>query len=367
VVQSDVFYYNKCCGAEETKSAQCLNFFDCSGHWVHIVTLIYQKVLQIHQLVTMHRASLSTQSLCRQPPVNVCLNFPHRDSTQFGQVQSRRLHKFQCRRSISVSASADDSAPGSSSDSLTQLQETAALDELIDLLLQSRTQEELAKTVAENALSFDQKFWLRVAARTDTADEEGKDQLRSIATTVMQIIDAMVQQTDEKLSGSSEILEQILIAGADEDTGEWMVPLAKSKVVAMKDVMVANADSIDEALLSSCFAWMKKASDDKLEGMVYILQTVLQIYASMELGKDQKDTSEELVQVLQAQESEWEGLIKEFSNAGKISEESFMEELQKKMEKIVLSLSSGSYAQRVQAEYLKELQSRAKNVFDSSA
>ena len=105
----------------------------------------------------------------------------------------------------------------------------------------------------------------------------------------------------------------------------------------------------------------------KLDGMVYILQTVLQIYASMELGKDQKDTSEELVQVLQAQESEWEGLITEFSNAGKISEESFMEELQKKMEKIVLSLSSGSYAQRVQAEYLKELQSRAKSVFDSSA
>ncbi|KAI8103377.1 hypothetical protein M9435_004716 [Picochlorum sp. BPE23] len=251
-------------------------------------------------------------------------------------------------------------------DSMSSLSETAALDELIDSLLSAKDTHELSTRVAENALSFDQKFWLRLAARADTTeDEEVKEQLKSLATIVMQVVDAMVQQTDEKLSGSSEVLEQILIAAADEDTGEWQVPLPPEKVSVMREVMKAQADQIDEAVLSSCFAWIKKASDDKLDGMVYILQTVLQIYASLALAGDvSKDDSSELVKVLQAQESDWEKLIIDMANEGKISEESFMEELQRKMETVVLSLSSGSYAQRIQAEYLQELQSRAKNVFD---
>jgi hypothetical protein len=46
-----------------------------------------------------------------------------------------------------------------------------------------------------------------------------------------------------------------------------------------------------------------------------------------------------------------------------VGELAFMEALQRRMEAVVLGLSSGSYAQRVQAEYLKELESRAKSVF----
>lgn len=40
-----------------------------------------------------------------------------------------------------------------------------------------------------------------------------------------------------------------------------------------------------------------------------------------------------------------------------------MEALQRRMEGVVLGLSSGSYAQRVQAEFLKELEGRAKAAF----
>jgi hypothetical protein len=39
--------------------------------------------------------------------------------------------------------------------------------------------------------------------------------------------------------------------------------------------------------------------------------------------------------------------------------------LRKKMEVLVLALPSGSYAQRVQAEYLKELESRAQAAFQT--
>jgi len=40
-----------------------------------------------------------------------------------------------------------------------------------------------------------------------------------------------------------------------------------------------------------------------------------------------------------------------------------MEALQRKMENTVLGLESGSYAQRIQAEFLKTLEGRGKAVF----
>ena len=39
-----------------------------------------------------------------------------------------------------------------------------------------------------------------------------------------------------------------------------------------------------QALLSNAFAWMRKASDDKLDGMVALLQKVLQLYAAKALS-----------------------------------------------------------------------------------
>lgn len=51
------------------------------------------------------------------------------------------------------------------------------------------------------------------------------------------------------------------------------------------------------------------------------------------------------------------------SGGGASAEAAFMEVLQKKMESTVLGMQSGSYAQRVQAEYLKEVEARAKTVF----
>jgi hypothetical protein len=48
---------------------------------------------------------------------------------------------------------------------------------------------------------------------------------------------------------------------------------------------------------------------------------------------------------------------------GAVTEAEFMAALQRKMEAAVLGLQSGSYAQRVQAEYLKEVEARAKGVF----
>ncbi len=39
-----------------------------------------------------------------------------------------------------------------------------------------------------------------------------------------------------------------------------------------------------QALLSNAFAWMRKASEDSLDGMVALLQKVLQLYAAKALS-----------------------------------------------------------------------------------
>jgi hypothetical protein len=70
--------------------------------------------------------------------------------------------------------------------------------------------------------------------------------------------------------------------------------------------------------------------------------------------------------VVWAEESDWEQLVRDAA-AGGLAEASFMDALQRKMEGTVLGMQSGSYAQRVQAEYLKEVEARAKSVFRALA
>lgn len=70
-----------------------------------------------------------------------------------------------------------------------------------------------------------------------------------------------------------------------------------------------------------------------------------------------------LNEVVFAEEQDWEPTIRQRALSDGVAEAAFMEVLQKKMEATVLGMQSGSYAQRVQAEYLKEIEARAKSVF----
>ncbi|KAL4431208.1 hypothetical protein ABPG75_006464 [Micractinium tetrahymenae] len=272
----------------------------------------------------------------------------------------------QRRRWQRVAAAEGESA---TPESLTAVQE---LDALIDALLAKKGAQELAQAVAENIMSFNQRFWLRLATRSDAAqEEEEKQQLAALAKVVMQLVDSMVKRTNEQLTESTSLLQDILRAAADPQTGEWQLPLAPSQVEAMKGVMAANAAALDEGLLASCYSWMRKASDDKLDGMVALLQKVLQVYACLQLGQAQAGSgggsgsgSDALLdELLAADEALWGRLIRQRAADGDVSEPALMEALQRRMEGVVLGLPSGSYAQRVQAEYLKELEERAKAVF----
>lgn len=179
----------------------------------------------------------------------------------------------------------------------------------------------------------------------------------------MILVDTMVKQTEQQLNDSAAVLQDILKAAAD-DKGEWYLPLDPAQVTAVRAALDKHADRLDEAMLSNCFAWMKKCQDDRMDTMVTLLQKVLQLYASKVLkGPETSGPEGVLNAVLYAEEKDWEGIITKAAEGGDVAEAAFMEALQKKMEVIVLGMQSGSYAQRVQAEFLKEVEARAKTVY----
>ena len=91
------------------------------------------------------------------------------------------------------------------------------------------------RSVADNILSIDEHFWLRLAARNDAADEEEKQKFSSLASTVMRLVEAAVAETEEQMTGSGKIVQEIMKASANAD-GTWSIPLPDENVEKMKQV-----------------------------------------------------------------------------------------------------------------------------------
>ncbi len=234
--------------------------------------------------------------------------------------------------------------------------QVANMDALIDLLV-AADEEALVKLVAENVLSFDQKMWIRIASRSDAAEsQDEKDALMSLAGKCMKLIETMVQKTENTIQASSKSLENIVAVAADPDTGEFDVPLTRESVARMRDAM--NETEMDEQMLNTVYAWIRKSDEDKLDGMVHILQHLLQCYAARELDTG----STPLDIVLGSPAVDWSAKFDAIAEGG-FSEEAFVKDLQQRMEGVVLNLPNGSYAQRVQAEYLKEVEDRGKAAY----
>lgn len=209
----------------------------------------------------------------------------------------------------------------------------------------------------------------------------------------MQIVEAVVQQTDRQLSTAGESLQAVLAAGADKKTGEWELPLSTEALLRMRAELnrqyegkrdaktgaivegSAPAGPFDEeAFLSNAFSWMRKAADDGKDGLVEILQKALQLYASRALSGSSSsssssssanvgDPSEEVLNgVIAADEREWDFLLSQALASGSVSAAGFAAAVRKRMEGVALGLPSGSYAQRVQAEFLKEVEERGEEV-----
>jgi len=240
------------------------------------------------------------------------------------------------------------------------------------------------------------QFFLRIAERADEAsDPMEKEKLSALAENLVNTIQAVVSMTEESLDERAKDVERVVKAASEPESGEFLVPLSKERVDAMRMVMeeLDEAD-LNEGFLSTVDAWMNKAHQDGMDGMVTIMQKALQIYAGTAIsrariqlqanvgaalvGEDQaaadaaaaaeKESSESAASALLGKlffvdTDEWDAEIRKgIAEADDVSKDALIGEVQKTMEGVILGLENGSMVQRVQAEYLRELVTRIEAV-----
>jgi hypothetical protein len=110
--------------------------------------------------------------------------------------------------------------------------------------------------------------------------------------------------------------------------------------------------------------------------MVEILQKCLQQYSGVSIlrarnnqqksgGKEEGSKSDSATlfeKLLQMDTAQWDEEIRSAVKTDGVTTQSLIGEIQKTMEAVVLGLENGSMAQRVQAEFLRELVSRVESV-----
>lgn len=209
------------------------------------------------------------------------------------------------------------------------------------------------------------QFFLRIAERADqTTNETEKELLSALASNLVATLDAVVSTTEDQLDERAKEVEKVVKAAAEPDSGEFLVPLIPERIEAMRlSIEKLDPSDLDEAFLSTIDAWMNKSHLDGMDGMVSILQKVLQIYAGLQVSRARafqdleiSPASELLDHLLKSDTDAWDVEIK--IGIKDVPSSALIGEVQRTMETVVLGLESGSMAQRVLAEYLREMMSR---------
>ena len=92
-----------------------------------------------------------------------------------------------------------------------------------------------------------------------------------------------MEKTENTMEEASVNLQTVVGAAADPSSGEFDVPPnvdARAMKHALESVMV------DERTLNTLYAWIRKSDENGLDGMVHILQRLLQLYAARELDEN---------------------------------------------------------------------------------
>ncbi|KAF9603664.1 hypothetical protein IFM89_037323, partial [Coptis chinensis] len=248
-----------------------------------------------------------------------------------------------------------------SQDAEKSFKKTVEVDRLIDMLRDSNANE-LQKLVVENVLAFNESFWIRLAARTETCKLEDdkaclnitvlllQKDYEELALSVMSIVDRLVHKTKEKIESATDVLKEIL----------------KPVVDVAEEISWPPRDP--EALVR-----MERAKEDRDKpGLEAMLQKVLQLYASKVLskrsyakkGSEVLKAEEFLETVIKAPEVEWNKLLINGLTIGKgeITPEEFYGVVKKRLERTLIRTEGGSYQQRVLTEYLKGIQLRTEEI-----
>lgn len=276
---------------------------------------------------------------------------------------------------LNASADASDEVPKSSRIEGNQLQPTEAdleiMDEMITKLSNAKPYELPNAVRRAFRVISSPRFFIRIAERTDMAEDSvEKEKLSSFAANLVSTLEVVVETTEETLDERAKEVEAVLKAAAEPETGEFLVPLLPSQVEEMwKKMEGLEPSSLDEGFLSTVDAWMNKSHQDGMDGMVGILQKVLQMYSGIQVSRaranldgnsESTPASELFEKLLKVDTDLWDVEIRNGTKEIKCSV--LIKEIQKTMEGVVLGLENGSMAQRVQAEYLSELVTRAEAI-----
>lgn len=252
---------------------------------------------------------------------------------------------------------------------------TVEVDRLIDMLRDANPRE-LQKLVVENVLAFNEGFWIRLAARTDTCkSEDDKKDYEELAISVMSIVDCLVHKTNEKIESATDILKEILKPIVDgEEEIHWPPTDPEALKLMEKDIIQREQEGqLDEGFLAEVSAQLRQAKEDgDKPGLEAMLQKVLQLYASSILskrsyakkGEEVLKAEQFLETIIKAPEEEWNKLLLNGITVGKgeISPEELYAVIKKRIERTLIRTEGGSYQQRILTEYVKGIQSRAEEI-----
>ncbi|KAL5713394.1 hypothetical protein ACHQM5_015473 [Ranunculus cassubicifolius] len=252
---------------------------------------------------------------------------------------------------------------------------TVEVDRLIDMLRDSNDKE-LQKLVVENVLAFNEGFWIRLAARTETCkSEDDKKDYEELALSVMNIVDLLVHKTKEKIESATDILKEILRPVIDVAEEISWPPRDPKALVMMEEELNRREQEgkLDEGFLAEVNAQLRQAKEDRDKpGLEAMLQKVLQLYASRVLSKrsyakkgDEVLKAEEFLEtVIKAPEEEWNKLLLNGLTLGKgeVSPEELYAVIKKRIERTLIRTEGGSYQQRVLTEYLRGILARTEGI-----
>ncbi|KAM1760086.1 hypothetical protein EV1_002836 [Malus domestica] len=244
---------------------------------------------------------------------------------------------------------------------------TVEVDRLIDKLRDSNPIE-LQKLVVQNVLAFNEGFWIRLAARTDTYYEE-------LAISIMSIVDRLVHKTYEKIDSATDVLKGVLKPVVD-DVEEIRWPPRDPEALKLMEKEIFHREQegqLDEGFLAEVNAQLRQAKGDgDKPGFEAMLQKVLQLYASTVLSKrsyakkgDEILKPEKLLEtIIKAPEEEWNKLLINGLTIGKgeVSPQELYAVIKKRVERTLIRTEGGSYQQRILTEYLNGIQSRAEQI-----
>ncbi|KAJ6402862.1 hypothetical protein OIU84_014881 [Salix udensis] len=226
---------------------------------------------------------------------------------------------------------------------------TVEVDRLIDMLRDANPRE-LQKLVVENVLAFNEGFWIRLAARTDTCkSEDDKKDYEELAISVMSIVDCLVHKTNEKIESATDILKEILKPIVDgEEEINWPPRDPEALKLMEKDIIQREQEGqLDEGFLAEVSAQLRQAKEDvDKPGLEAMLQKVLQLYASTILskrsyakkGEEILKTEQFLETIIKAPEKEWNKLLLNGMTVGKgeISPEELYAVIKKRIERTLI-------------------------------